>query len=79
MTCLFRVEAHDGQGWRFGIRVNDNTNLPEFCSLTFAEHFATRNEALKLRNDALRICGGTLRVTSIDDRDRFAPDDAGDN
>ena len=67
MTCLFRVEAHDGNGWRFGIRINDNTGFPEFCGLTFAEHFFTRAEALKLKADASRLCGGTLRVARIDD------------
>ena len=67
MTCLFRVEAHDGNGWRFGIRMNGNKRLPEFCGLTFAEHFVTRAEALKLKADASRLCGGTLRVARIDD------------
>jgi hypothetical protein len=78
MSLLYRVEVHDGQGWRFGVRMNDNKRLPEFCNLMVADHFVTRNEALKLRNDASRICGGTLRVTSVDDRDHFAPVTAGD-
>jgi hypothetical protein len=67
MTRLFRVEVHDGNGWRFGIRMNDNKRIPEFCGLMFADHFFTRAEALKLKADALRLCGGTLRVARIDD------------
>jgi len=61
----YRVEAHDGSRWGFGIRINDNSRLPEFCSLTFVEHFATRAEAMTLRNQAARLCGGTLRVATV--------------
>lgn len=63
----YRVVAHDGIGWSFGIRMNDNSRLPEFCSLTFAEHFATRAEAMVLRDQAARLCGGTLRVATVRD------------
>ena len=63
----YRVEAHDGSRWGFGIRINDNSRLPEFCSLTFAEHFATRAEAMALRDQATRLCGGTLRVAMVRD------------
>ena len=65
MNTTYRVEAHDGKGWGFGIRVNDNSGLPEFCSLTFAEHFLTRAEAFRLRDEAARLCGGTLRVAKV--------------
>jgi hypothetical protein len=63
----YRVEAHDGSRWSFGIRINDNSSLPEFCSLTFAEHFATRAEATALSDQAARLCGGTLRVATVRD------------
>jgi hypothetical protein len=65
MTATYRVEAHDGNRWSFGIRTNDNSNLPEFCSLTFAEHFLTRAEAMELRDHAARLCGGSLRVARV--------------
>jgi hypothetical protein len=65
MTNTYRVEAHDGKRWGFGIRINDNSRLPEFCGLIFAKHFATRAEAMQLRDDAARLCGGTLRVARI--------------
>jgi hypothetical protein len=61
----YRVEAHDGKRWSFGIRVNDNSRLPEFCSLSFAKHFLTRAEAFELRDEAARLCGGTLRVAKV--------------
>ena len=67
MTTLYRVEAHDGNRWSFGIRMNDNSRLPEFCSLMFAEQFATRAEAMALRDQAARLCGGTLRVATVRD------------
>jgi hypothetical protein len=63
----YRVEAHNGSCWNFGIRINDNSRLPEFCSLTFAEHFGTRAEAMALRSQAARLCGGTLRVATVRD------------
>jgi hypothetical protein len=63
----YRVEANDGSRWSFGIRTNDNSRLPEFCGLTFAEHFKTRAEAMALRDQAARLCGGTLRVATVRD------------
>jgi hypothetical protein len=33
MTTTYRVEAHDGNRWGFGIRVNDNSKMPEFLGL----------------------------------------------
>jgi hypothetical protein len=66
-ATTYRVEAHDGNRWGFGIRINDNSRLPEFCSLTLAEHFPTRAEAFELRDHAARICGGSLRVAAVRD------------
>jgi hypothetical protein len=63
----YRVEAHDGSRWSFGVRMNDNSRLPEFCSLTFADHFGTRAEATVLAMQAKRLCGGTLRVAMVRD------------
>jgi hypothetical protein len=67
MTATYRVEAHDGSRWGFGIRISSNSRLPEFCCLTFADHFLTRAEAMRLRDEAARLCGGSLRVASIQD------------
>jgi hypothetical protein len=67
MSTTYRVEVHDGEGWNFGIRMNDNSRVPEFCSLLFSDQFNTRIEAQHLRNEADRLCGGTLRVTSVQD------------
>jgi hypothetical protein len=67
MATTYRVEAHDGKGWSFGIRMNDNSRVPEFCSLSTADHFNTRDEALRLRDQASRLAGGTIRVVSISD------------
>jgi hypothetical protein len=66
-ATTYRVEAHDGKRWGFGIRINDNSRLPEFCSLTFAEHFPTRAEAFQLRDRTARLCGGSLRVAAVRD------------
>jgi hypothetical protein len=67
MANTYRVEVHDGKRWNFGIRINNNKRLPEFCSLMFADHFTTRAEAMQLKNEAIRLCGGTLRVACIRD------------
>ena len=67
MATTYRVEAHDGTRWGFGIRMNDNSRMPEFCSLTFADHFNTRAEAFQLRDLAARLAGGTLRVAAVRD------------
>jgi hypothetical protein len=67
MTTTYRVEAHDGNRWGFGIRVNDNSKMPEFCGLTLAEHFQSRAEAMRLRDQAARLCGGSLRVARVQD------------
>lgn len=61
----FRVEAHDGQSWSFGIRRNPDTRLPEFCALDDAPQFETRREAVTFHACAECICGGTLRVQRI--------------
>jgi hypothetical protein len=65
MNNFYRVEAHDGKGWSFGIRNNENKRVPEFCSLAFAEQFLTREEATKFCDKASRLCGGTLRVALV--------------
>lgn len=69
MATTYRVEAHDGTRWSFGVRMNDNTRMPQFCSLMHADHFATRAEARRFRNDASRLCGGSLRVAMVRDED----------
>jgi hypothetical protein len=61
---FYRVEAHDGKGWTFGIRMNDNTGMPRLCSLENADIGQREDiEALALR--ALALCGGTLRVVTV--------------
>ena len=67
MTSTFRVEAHDGKAWSFGIRMNHNSRMPEFCSLMFADQFTSRAEAFKLRDQAARLAGGSLRVAAVCD------------
>lgn len=41
--------------------------MPEFCGLMFADQFTSRAEAFKLRDQAARLAGGSLRVVSIPD------------
>ena len=65
MATFYRVEAHDGNRWGFGIRINGNSRMPEFCSLPSAEQFPTRRQAMRLRDEAARLSGGSLRVTRI--------------
>lgn len=65
MATTYRIEAHDGSRWAFGIRRSNNSKLPEFCGLTFADQFQSRAEAFQLRDEAARLCGGSLRVRSI--------------
>jgi hypothetical protein len=67
MTVTYRVEAHDGNSWAFGVRVNPNSRVPEFCSLSSAESFDTRGDAFALLDLALIACGGTLRVVRLRD------------
>jgi hypothetical protein len=61
----YRVEAHDGKKWSFGVRRNDNTRLPEFCALDDAPQFETRRQAVMFQDSAACVCGGTLRVWRI--------------
>ena len=68
MAPIYRVEAHDGYYWRFGIRRSHNNGMPEFCGLHAAEHFTTRAEAMRLRDETARLCGGSLRVASCKDQ-----------
>jgi hypothetical protein len=65
MITAYRVEAHNGNRWGFGIRVNENSKMPEFCCLTLAEQFQSRAEAMHLRDEAARLCGGSLRVARV--------------
>jgi hypothetical protein len=65
MNTTYRVEAHDGKRWGFGIRINPNSHTPEFCDLDAAPEFGTRAEATVLALKARRQCGGTLRVAKI--------------
>jgi hypothetical protein len=65
MITAYRVEAHDGKRWSFGIRINPNSRIPEFCDLDAAPEFDSRAEAYRLRDEAARLCGGTLRVARV--------------
>ena len=65
MATIYRVEAHDGNSWGFGIRVNPNSRVPEFCALSDADRFETRAGAFQLGDTAARVCGGTLRVVCL--------------
>lgn len=67
MNTTYRVEAHDGIRWSFGVRMNSNTRVPQLCSLMSADHFATRAEARQFLNNAFRLCGGSLRVAMVPD------------
>jgi len=67
MTVAYRVEAHDGSSWGFGVRMNPNSRAPEFCALSSADSFDTRAGAFDLMDNATRLCGGTLRVVLLRD------------
>lgn len=67
MARMYRVEAHDGKGWTFGIRVSQGNRLPEFCNLANADHFELQPEAMRLRDRAAQLCGGSLRVVRFRD------------
>ena len=64
MATTYRVEAHDGRQWSFGIKIDSNTRLPDFCHVD-AALVCTLGEARRLKADATRICGGTLRVRKV--------------
>lgn len=63
----YRVEAQDSTAWSFGVRMNPDKRVPEFCSLALADQFDTRYEAELLKEKAARLCGGTLRVATLRD------------
>ena len=65
MAHTYRVEAHDGKHWSFGIRFNPNSRIPEFCDLGAALEFDSRAEAMSFCDDADRLCGGSLRVARV--------------
>jgi hypothetical protein len=60
---MYRVEVHNGQTWAHGIRINDS-RLPEFCSMASADQLSITG-ARQLRDRAIRLCGGTLRVKKV--------------
>jgi len=59
----YRVEVHNGQTWAHGIRINDR-RLPEFCRMANADQLSITG-ARQLRDQATRLCGGTLRVKKV--------------
>ena len=63
-SVFYRVEAHDGKGWTFGIRLDDNTGMPKFCSLENAD-IGCLEDVRKLMDQALALCGGTLRIAPV--------------
>jgi len=63
----YRVEAHDGKNWSFGIRMHPYTRIPVFCDLALADCFPTEAEATDFLATAQRLCGGTLRVAPARD------------
>lgn len=67
MKTAYRVEASNGSDWAFGIRYDGNKRIPVFCGLLSADLLSSRSEAERLRQDAIRICGGTLRVAAVRD------------
>jgi hypothetical protein len=60
----YRVEVHNGQTWANGIRFNENSRVPEFCSMARADRLSITG-ARQLRDRAIRLCGGTLRVKKV--------------
>lgn len=65
MATTYRVEVCDGFDWTFGIRYDQNKRIPVFCGVEFADRLASHDEAEQLRQDAIRICGGTTRVAAV--------------
>lgn len=69
MPTTYRVEAHDGNRWSFGIRMNHNSGVPEFCGLWSADQFNTRAEARQMLAMANELTGGSLRIAVVRDFD----------
>jgi len=67
MTTTYRVEVSDGSDWNFGIRYDENKHIPVFCGVSSADRLDSYDEAEQLRQDAIRICGGTTRVAAVRD------------
>jgi hypothetical protein len=63
-SVFYRVEAHDGKGWTFGIRLDENFSTPKFCSLKMAD-IGCLEDAKTLMDQALALCGGTLRIAPV--------------
>ncbi len=61
---MYRVEVHNGQTWADGIRFNENSRVPEFCSMARADQLSI-TDARQLRDQAISLCGGTLRVKKV--------------
>jgi hypothetical protein len=64
IPMTYRVEVHNGQAWVNGIRFNENSRVPEFCSMARANRLSLAG-ARQLRDQAIRLCGGTLRVKKV--------------
>ena len=63
MGTTYRVEAHDGKRWSFGV-ITAGSSVPKFCSVDRADT-GTRAEMDALMDKAARLCGGTLRVARV--------------
>lgn len=60
----FRVEAHNGNGWNFGLRIDADSRIPCFCRLPLADT-GTRAEMEALKLKTSRLVGGTLRIAEV--------------
>lgn len=64
MATTYQVQVHDGKGWNAFVKRNDEGN-PVF---TFIEpEPLARLAAEHLHCEAIRRCGGTLRVVPADE------------
>lgn len=64
MRNLYRVEAHDGNTYSFGIKIDPNKRIPIFCNLDVAD-LLPRSAAQQLMATAIQHCGGTLRLQKV--------------
>jgi hypothetical protein len=61
----YTVQMHDGRTWdSFGIRLDPDKRIPVACHPDRAAT-GSRKEMVRLKEDAARICGGTLRVALV--------------
>ena len=63
-SAHYRVEVHDGKGWTFGTRLDDNFGYPRFCSLENAD-IGSLEDITLLKKNADTLCGGTLRIATV--------------